>query len=168
MEMVQLGGNGMKILKIFHILFAVMWIGGVMALVSLMLGAKPDTPEEICMAARTHYVIDVFFLIPGGLGIVASAFAYALMTKWGFFKHRWITVKWVLTLVLIIVGAGYMGHLIKANVPIAGDIFADGVSPERFFINVRNVAIAGIAQLVGFIYVIAISVIKPWGSKARK
>lgn len=58
--MVQLGGNGIKILKILHILFAVMWIGGVMALVSLMLGARPGTPEEICMAARTHYVIDVF------------------------------------------------------------------------------------------------------------
>ena len=164
--MVQLGGSGIKILKILHILFAVMWIGGVMALVSLMLGARPGTPEEIYMAARTHYVIDVFFLIPGGLGIVASAFAYALMTKWGFFKHRWITVKWVLTLLLIVVGAGYMGHLIKVNVHIADGIL-DGVeSPERFFGNVRGVAIAGIAQIVGFIYVIAISVIKPWTHKA--
>lgn len=36
--MKKLGATGLKVLKICHLLFAVMWIGGVMALVCLQLG----------------------------------------------------------------------------------------------------------------------------------
>lgn len=36
--MKNLGTTGLKVLKISHILFAIMWIGGVMALVRLAIG----------------------------------------------------------------------------------------------------------------------------------
>ena len=80
-------------LKIFHLLFATMWIGGVMALVSLQLGAIPETKEMMYMGALAHLIVDKFFLIPGGVGIVITAIVYGLFTSWGFFKHNWITVK---------------------------------------------------------------------------
>ena len=45
----------------------------------------------------------------------------------------------------------------------AQKILAEGAEPAIFFDNVHHVAIAGIVQLVGFVYVIAISIVKPWG-----
>ena len=47
-----LNAKGLKVLKIFHLLFATMWIGGVMALVSLQLGAIPETKEMMYMGAN--------------------------------------------------------------------------------------------------------------------
>ncbi len=68
-------------------------------------------------------MIDKFFLIHGGIGIVLTALIYSIFTKWGFFKVKWVGVKWVLT---------------------------EPLPVETFPANVRNVAIAGIVQLIGF------------------
>lgn len=163
--MKKLGKNGLKILKISHLLFAIMWFGGVMALVSLQLGAAPDTREMMYMAAVAHLVVDEYFLIPGGIGILLTALVYGIFTRWGFFKHRWLAVKWTLTILLIIIGAGYMGVTIKENVLYAQRMLTEAISPDVYLANVHHVAMAGVIQLVGFVYIVAISVLKPWGKR---
>lgn len=163
--MKKLGTTGLKILKISHLLFAVMWIGGVMALVSLQLGATPDTKEMMYMAAIAHLIVDEFFLIPGGVGIVITAIMYGIFTGWGFFKQRWLAVKWILTILLVIIGAGYMGVTIKENVVYAQNMLSENISPDVYRANVYHVAIAGIIQIIGFVYIVVISVIKPWKKK---
>lgn len=160
--MKTLGTRGLRALKIGHLLFAIMWIGGVMALVSVQLGATPTTREMMYMAAECHLVIDEFFLIPGGIGIIVTALAYGWLTKWGFFKHRWLTVKWILTFILVVIGAGYMGMTIKENMAYAVELLDGNASVAKFWSNVHHVAIAGIVQLVLFVYVVFISVVKPW------
>ena len=164
--MKKLGSNGLKTIKILHLLFAVMWIGGVMALVSLLLGARPATPEMMFMSAKDHLVIDQLFLIPGGFGIVITSLAYSILTKWGFAKHRWILVKWVLTILLVILGKAYMGVVLEQNFDYANQILNSKAPIEPFFRNIHNVAVAGIIQIVGFLSIIIISVTKPW--KKRK
>lgn len=163
--MKTLGTKGLRILKISHLLFATMWIGGVMALVSLQLGQTPQTKEMMYTAAQSHLIVDEYFLIPGGIGIIATAILYGTITKWGFFKQRWITVKWILTVLLVAIGAGYMGVTIKENMVYAQKILTDNADASIFLANVRNVAIAGIVQLIGFAYIIVISVVKPWKKK---
>ena len=164
--MIKLGTTGLKVLKISHLLFAVMWIGGVMALVSLQLGANPNTKEMMYMAAISHLIVDEFFLIPGGVGILITAIMYGTFTGWGFFKHRWLAVKWILTVLLVIIGAGYMGVTIKENVAYAQNMLSENISPDVYWANVHHVAIAGIVQIIGFVYIVAISVIKPWKKKS--
>ncbi len=163
--MKKLGTTGLKVLKICHLLFAIMWIGGVMALVSLQLGLTPDTKETMYTTAVAHLIVDEFFLIPGGVGIVITAIVYGAFTRWGFFKQRWLTVKWILTILLIIIGAGYMGATIKENVVYAQKMLSENISADVYWDNVYHVAVAGIIQLVGFIYIVAVSVIKPWKKK---
>lgn len=163
--MKNLGTTGLKVLKISHILFAIMWIGGVMALVSLQLGLTPDTKETMHTAAIAHLIVDEFFLIPGGVGIVTTAIVYGAFTRWGFFKQKWLIVKWILTILLIIIGAGYMGVTIKENVVYAQNMLSENISADVYWDNVYHVATAGILQLFGFVYIVVISVIKPWKKK---
>lgn len=160
--MKTIGTKGLRILKISHLLFATMWIGGVMALVSLLLRQTPQTREMMYMAAQSHLIVDEYFLIPDGIGIVVTAILYGMITKWGFFKQRWITVKWILTVMLVAIGAGYMGVVIKENMVYVQKVLIENADTSIFFANVRHVALAGIVQLITFVYVIAISVIKPW------
>ena len=154
--------NAMKVLKIFHILFGIMWIGGVMALVSIMLGVQPQGVEQMYAVAKDHLVIDKFFLIPEGIGIVLTALIYSIFTKWGFFKVKWVGVKWVLTVVLVLIGKIYMGVTIEKNMDYVAMMLTESLPMEPFFANVRNVAIAGIVQLVGFAVILILSVMKPW------
>lgn len=73
-------------------------------------------------------------------------------------------MKWILTLLLVAIGAGYMGG-IKENMVYAQKILTDNADASIFLVNVRSVAIAGIVQLIGFAYIIVISVVKPWKKK---
>jgi len=159
--------NAMKVLKIFHIIFGIMWIGGVMALVSIMLGVQPQGVEQMYAVAKDHLVIDKFFLIPGGIGIVLTALIYSIFTRWGFFKVKWVGVKWVLTVVLVLIGKVYMGVTIERNMDYAAMMLAEPLPVEPFLANVRNVAIAGIVQLVGFAVILILSVMKPWGKSQK-
>lgn len=139
-----------------------------MALVSLQLGQTPQTREMMYIAAQSHLIVDEYFLIPGGIGILVTAILYGTLTKWGFFKQRWLTVKWILTVLLVALGAGYMGATIKENMSYAQDILTKGADAGVFFTNVRNVAIAGIVQLIGFACIIVISGVKPWKNMNKK
>lgn len=163
--MKTLGTKGLQVLKISHLLFAIMWIGGVMALVSLQLGQTPQTKEMMYTAAQSHLIVDEYFLIPGGVGIIVTAVLYGSLSKWGFFKHKWLVVKWILTVLLVVLGAGYMGNTIKENMVYAQKLLTDNADTSIFLANVRNVAIAGIVQLICFVYIIDISVVKPWKKK---
>lgn len=160
--MEKLGKKGLRILKILHIMFAIMWIGGVMALVSLQLGVHPDGIEAMRNAAVSHLAIDEYFLIPGGIGIVVTAITYGIFTRWGFFQHRWLTVKWILTILLVIIGVGYMGVTIKENMVVAQQLLDGLGAGKTYWHNVYGVAVSGIIQIIGFIYIVSISVIKPW------
>ena len=163
----KLGVKGKRVLKIFHLVFAIMWIGGVMALVSLMLGMQPESPEMMWMAAKSHLVVDEFFLIPGGIGIVVSAFAYGFFTEWGFFKHRWITVKWILTIALVLIGVFLMGRTIEYNMAYSDLILREGADEKLWWANVHKVTVCGFIQIVGFAIVIILSVLKPGRPKKQ-
>lgn len=133
-----------------------------MALVSIMLGTQPQGVEQMYAVAKDHLVIDKFFLIPGGMGIVLTALIYSIFTRWGFFKVKWVGVKWVLTVVLVLIGKVYMGVTIENNMDYAAMMLAGPLPVEPFLANVRNVAIAGIVQLLLFTAILILSVWKPW------
>lgn len=85
----------------------------------------------------------------------------------GFFKVKWVGVKWVLTVVLVLIGKVYMGVTIENNMDYAAMMLTEPLPLEPFLTNVRHVVIAGIVQLVGFAVILILSVWKPW-TKSRK
>ena len=129
------------------------------------MGQAPQTKDMMYLAAQSHLIVDEYFLIPGGIGIIVTAVLYGSFSKWGFFKHKWLVAKWILTVLLVVLGAGYMGVTIKENMVYAQRIQADNADTSIFLANIRYVAIAGIVQLIGFAYIIVISVVKPWRKK---
>ena len=88
-----------------------------------------------------------------------------VFTKWGFSKFRWVKIKWILTIVLVVIGKAYMGVLIVRNMEYAERMLNENILTEPFFVNVHNVAIAGIVQLVGFMAILILSVTKPWNKR---
>lgn len=53
------------------------------------------------------------------------------------------------------------------NMVYAQKVLTENADTSIFFAHVRHVAIAGIVQLIIFVYIIAISVVKPWKKTIR-
>lgn len=151
-----------RILKIVHILFFVMWIGGGLTLISVMLLALPSVPDDIYMKFRSMQVIDDFIIIPGALGSLATGLFYGIWTNWGFFRHKWLIVKWILTVVQILFGTFALGPWLNGNVDIAMKLRGGAISNPDFIMNTSNIKLWGTVQVLFLIFMLVISVLKPW------
>ena len=104
--------------------------------------------------------MDDYFIIRGAVGALITGLIYSLWTNWGFFKHTWIIVKWIMTILQILFGALVLGPCINRNVMIA-DQLRDAV----FLNNIQTTQIWGTVQTMLLLFVIVISVQKPWKKK---
>ena len=93
--------------------------------------------------------IDMKILVPGAVGCLLTGIVYGIFTHWGFFKHRWLTVKWTLTLFMILFGTFYMGPLVKGNVLIGNAIMEGNSDAAQYWHNVSANAYAGVAARQG-------------------
>ncbi len=164
--MKKLTSNQTKILKIFHILFTIMWIGGALALVLTLSFLKPTTAEGFHMRSIAVRIFDYFLIIPGAIGLLLSGVIYGIWTNWGFFKHNWIIVKWILIAGQVALGV-IIGLLwIEPNVFEPSEMNNYITMQDMVQHNVRQAIIWGSVQITGLIAVVYISVVKPW--KRRK
>lgn len=158
----KLSSKGMKALKVVHIVCAIVWFGSAVSMNLLChLVGNLDAAGMYWMAEILE-AIDMKILVPGAVGCLLTGIVYGLFTTWGFFKHRWLTVKWVLTLFMILFGTFYMGPLVKENVVIGKAIMAGSGNVEQYWQNVAGNAWAGLLQLALLTFVTVISVYKPW------
>lgn len=166
--MKQLSPKGLKYLKIVHLLFVVMWTGGAMALVVMLCFTHPTTPEGLYIRSRCVQLVDDFLIIPGGIGLLLTGIVYGVWSKWGFFKHNWITVKWSITLFMTILGAFALGTWVNNNVYAVEEINDYITHQEPFTRNVNRTIFWGSVQVVGLCASILISILKPWKKKGAK
>lgn len=164
--MKKLNPQGVKVLKMFHLFFAVLWIGGGIALLAVLFLVYPESGDELYMKSRVIQVIDDFLIIPGAIASLLIGVVYGVWTNWGFFKHRWITAKWILTVCQILFGTFFLGPWVNNNVDIAFELRDAALDHSTFLHNVQMSKICGTIQVVilvvGFIIV---SVAKPWKKK---
>lgn len=64
-------------------------------------------------------IIDNFAMVPGGIATFIIGLVYGFFTGYGFFKYKWLIVKWALTIYLILTGAFILKPLLYHNINIA-------------------------------------------------
>jgi uncharacterized membrane protein len=158
----KLKPQAVKILKIFHILFAFSWIIGGVVLCLLIFITCPETGDALYIRSRILQIVDDYFIICGALGAFVTGLIYSLWTNWGFFKHTWIIVKWVMTILQIIFGTFVLGPCINTNVAIADQLRDMAPTDPVFLNNIHTTQIWGTVQTALLLLVIVISVQKPW------
>jgi hypothetical protein len=107
--MKKLGSRGQRWLKCFHVLSAGIWVGCAVTLTIKQFFVAPKNGSELYGVVATLDFIDLFVLVPGAIGTLITALIYSLWTKWGWFKHNWIIVKWIICLFGIIFGTFWLG-----------------------------------------------------------
>ena len=164
--MKKLGARGQRILKIIHLVMAGAWLGGALAL-NLMIGAlgPAQSGAELLGYDLARQFVDDYVIVPGALGCLFSGLLISLFTPWGFFKRPWVAVKWVLTVACILFGTFYLGPRCNGQPVLTLDLgLAAAVDPVYLTNRLENM-IGGWGQMAVLVFMIVISVIKPWKSK---
>jgi len=92
--------------------------------------------------------IDLFILVPGAIGTFLTALIYSIWTNWGWFKHNWITVKWIICIFGIVYGTFWLGPWLSEMAHIAKDQGMKALSDPEFLCNRQNLMIFGTSILL--------------------
>ena len=100
----KIGPYGQKWLKSFHIFFGCTWAASGLCLTLMGLFVNPADGSQLYGFDISRKFIDDVLVVPAATGCLITAMIYSLFTKWGWFKHRWITVKWFINIFGVVFG----------------------------------------------------------------
>ena len=162
----KLNTQGVKILKMFHVFFAFSWIISATVLCFLIFFVRANSGDELFMLYRILQLIDYYFIIAGAVGCLITGLIYSIWTNWGFFKYNWVAVKWVLLILQILVGTFVLGPAIDNNVIIADQLRCYAFTDPDFISNIQITKIVGTVQTLFLLFVVVISIQKPFKKKS--
>ena len=160
-----------KWLKCFHLLAAAGWVGGALSLMLLhfLRFEGAEIGDVLHGIDRASHLIDMgVVVLLGALGCLLTGLLYSLLTNWGFFRHKWLVVKWAITVFGILSGTFFLGPWETAMNDISrqqgGAALLDAEYLSSMYLNFWF----GILQVVLLVSAMFISVFKPWKIKKAR
>jgi hypothetical protein len=87
-----------------HLTFSVGWIGAVVAYLALGVAAvRSQDPETVRAAWIAMELTGWFVIVPLALAALLTGLVMALGTPWGLFRHYWVLIALVLTILATVV-----------------------------------------------------------------
>jgi hypothetical protein len=149
-----------KLVLTAHITFAVGWLGAVASFLALAIAGLTSRDAQRVRAAYLAMELMARFVIgPLSFAPLLTGPILSLGTRWGLFRHYWILVKLLITLLCTVLMLVHM-HPISTMAGVAAEKTLSGsdLHPLRF----QLVLYAG-AALVALLVITALSVYKPRG-----
>jgi len=155
--------RGQRVLKIIHLLMAGLWLGGALALSLMLTALGPGrSGGELLGYDLARQFVDDYIIIPGAIGCLLSGLVISLGTSWGFFKHRWVAIKWFFTVGCILFGTFYLGPRIDGQPLLSLNLgLAAAADPLYQALRLENL-VGGWVQMAALVFLVAISILKPW------
>jgi uncharacterized membrane protein len=163
--MKKLGTKGQRWLKGFHSLFACMWVGAAICLSVKQFFIHPTDGGELYGIIATMDFIDIYIIIPGAMGVLATGLLYSIWTNWGWFKHNWITAKWIICAYGVIFGTYPLGPWLSDLAHITKEQGLDALRDPTYLHNQKMLMLFGTFQAATLIFAVFLSGLKPWKKK---
>ncbi len=149
-----------------HIVFAALWTGTVLSMALITWSNRIATNgNELYALNFTINLLDDYIVIPSAIGSLLTGGLLSWLTTWGFTKHYWVIVKWVVTIALIVFGTFWLYPWSQAAETIAEAERLRALSNPFYLLDVKAVLVGAVAQVLCLLAVITISVLKPWGKR---
>ncbi|MFJ9849179.1 DUF2269 domain-containing protein [Streptomyces sp. NPDC101150] len=157
--MPQLSRPARRALLVVHVAVSVGWLGLTLGLLALSItGYTTASPDLAAVAYRAMKIFGDWLILPVALISLVSGLALSLGTRWGLARHRWVYVKFWLTLITVLLSAFSLRPGIDH---LAAQAAAGNPTPDIGLLVAPSVATAT------YVFITAISVLKPWGPTKR-
>ena len=168
--MTKLKAKGLKWLKGFHLIAVSCWVGGAVALILLYFLKDGATDSGILYGINQsiHHVDIAVVIIPGAFGCLITGLIYSSFSNWGFSKHTWLILKWIITAAAILFGTFFLGPWETTMMEISGKLGMSSLSDQTYLYNEKMNLIFGTIQVLILMTTIFISIFKPWKSRKTK
>lgn len=144
-----------RALLVVHVAVSVSWLGLTLGLLTLGITAYATGDPTLTEASyRAMKVFSDWLLVPVVVTTLVSGLVLSLGTPWGLARHRWVWIKFWITLVT---GAATVFALRPGIVHAA----SGGGVPDSSLVAAPSVATAA------YLFMTVISVLKPWGLTRR-
>jgi hypothetical protein len=153
----------MKFLKFIHCVSACCWLGGIASVIVISnLGSGLPQEGSLLGMNMAGKLVDTFIIIPAALACLVTGLIYGLFTGWGFFRHKWLLCKWIITIYCILSGTFLLGvwkeELFEISLALGNDALNDALYGA---IRFKRMCFS-IFQLFAMLFMVYISVFKPW------
>ena len=162
-----LGATGKQILKSTHLMVSVIWLGAAISMNMLRVGWTPATNGDLYAVDHAIAVIDNWVVVPAAFASVITGLLESWLTTWGFFKFRWVSVKWILTLAAMVFAPLFIAPLdrdIQAISQVQGLLALQNPLYQQYRLLYT---IFGVSLIAVLIFMSVISTLKPWTSRDR-
>jgi len=165
--MKKLSAKGLKWLKGFHLIAVACWIGGAVSLLALYFLKEGVSDAGVLYGINRsiHHVDMSIVVVPGAIGSLMTGLLYSIFSNWGFFRHNWLTFKWIVTSTAIVFGTFFLGPWETAMMDISGRIGMESLSNAAYLYNQQMNLIFGTVQVAALLITVFVSILKPWKTK---
>ena len=164
--MVKLSQNGLKVLKTVHLLIIAGWFGGGIAM-NLLAYKTSEMDQQSALLTAFHMIdiIDMQLVATCALLTLITGLIYGILTHWGFFKHPWLVIKWIITVLVISSGVAFSSAYLEKMEAMVGQFGVAAIqNPEYLVIAQANLRL-GIIQLIMLALAVILSI---WKKPRRK
>jgi hypothetical protein len=161
-----LGTTARSWLLAFHILFVSVWLGSALFTILIRLNNVAMQSDEALTTLHILSNKSDLLIIPSGLGVLITSLMIATMTKWGFFRFRWMTVVWLIFFANIVMGIVVLSPLKKNILAIAEMEGLAALQDPIYTSNHALLTVGGIIQVFLLALAILIVKLKPWVQRA--
>ncbi|MGW3955614.1 DUF2269 domain-containing protein [Streptomyces sp. NPDC004752] len=149
-----------RALLVVHVTASASWLGLTLGLLALGITAATAGQAAAAVASvRSMRLFADWLLLPVALPTLISGVVLSLGTPWGLARHRWVWIKFWLTLATTAATAFALRPAIHATVAAVAD---DGPPPDA-----SAVLMGPAVSLAAYVFMTVISVLKPWGPTRR-
>ncbi|MGI5439645.1 DUF2269 domain-containing protein [Streptomyces shenzhenensis] len=146
-------------LLVVHVTASASWLGLTLGLLALGITAATTGQVAAVMASvRSMGLFADRLLLPVALATLGSGLVLSLGTPWGLARHRWVWIKFWLTLATTAATA----FALRPGVHAAAAAVAGGPLPDA-----GAVLTGPGVSLAACVFMTVISVLKPWGPTRR-
>lgn len=139
-----------------HIVFSVGWFGAIIPYLALAIAGLTNHDAQMARSVLLSMeVIGWYVIVPFSLAALLSGLVQSLGTQWGLFRHWWVLVKFLLTIVAVVVLLRHMQDVSRVSQMAKETSLAAA--------NFRPELIHSAGGLLVVIAAMILSVMKPWG-----
>jgi hypothetical protein len=110
--------TSLKVLKMLHIFMIVLFLGGILSSFALLMRLDLSSFDDVYSSYKIFNLISDNVVKIGAQGTIVLGLVFGFFTKWGFIKHKWLAVKWLLFIAQTSIGILVVDRLMVSNLAL--------------------------------------------------